>query len=509
MIGQGMFFSLTTLLDILKDIVNHIKPGDKEKQHHQDHPEKSVQHCAQSLRQRYVFLNAFRFKHRANSLRIITMSTIVALATPAGCAALSIIRASGPDCGKIFSDLTPRVATLKSYVSQNGTHLDDIVVVFYKGPASYTGEDAFELTCHGNQLIVKEIIDDLIARGFEMAGPGEFTRRAFLNGKLDLTQAEAVAEVISARSQKALAAAHRLLAGDLGRAMTNFSDRLLNLLALVEAYIDFPEEGLPPQAPIDKELNVLTHELETLKSTQDAHRLTHDGARVAIVGATNAGKSSLFNALLGHDRALVSSEAGTTRDYIEAPLILDGNYFQLIDTAGLNETPGQIEAMGIARTQDQMATADIVLWVVDATDNKIQRFPKEIEPDRIIKVYNKIDLAPKIKSTQNTHNDYVTVFSSAATGQGIEGIKGELLKKLAALLPKQSDALMVSARHAEALKAVLRELGEAQNLNLEKSSPELIAHHLRQAVDFLEEILGKFDNEQVLDRLFSHFCIGK
>jgi tRNA modification GTPase len=432
------------------------------------------------------------------------MSSIAALATAPGYAALSIIRASGELSGKVFPNLEPRRASLRPYVNIDGSLIDEVVVVFYEGKASYTGEDSLEITCHGNPLVVKKIVDDLLARGFEMAGPGEFTRRAFTNGKLDLTQAEAVQELIAARSERALEAANRVLAGELGARIHDFSDRLMSVIAQVEAYIDFPEEGLPPEGPLNEKLTTLMAELKKLCATADAHRLTHSGARVAIVGETNAGKSSLFNALLGHDRAIVSQQKGTTRDYLEADMVIEGQIFVLVDTAGLNENPDAIESLGIERTRDQLATADIVLWVVDGTAALPAR-PAEMDEARTLIALNKSDLAGfKIPPTLRP----TPIAVSATTGGGLAELKAALLAALADRLPA-ADTLTVSARHADALAQASEQLHQAQELIKSSASAELIAHHLRQALNHLGEIVGRFDNEQILDKLFSTFCIGK
>jgi tRNA modification GTPase len=498
------------------------------------------------------------------------MPSICAIATPQAPSALGILRCSGPLSSSIFPDLKPRTATLKNYyalgdkigtapqtphgktsgslvedpgqagrktqalnyganervegrdkktieVEPKGVLLDQVVATFYEKGKSFTGEDSLELTCHGNPFILQKILADLLARGFVLAEPGEFTRRAFTNGRIDLTQAEAIGSLIAARSERALSAAHRQLAGELGASIAGFSDKLLTLVAQVEATIDFPEEDVPAHLPAIENFSSIIENLTALRSTQRAHHLTFDGARVAIVGSPNAGKSSLFNALLGKDRALVSPIAGTTRDYIEAQTILGGHLVTLIDTAGLNPQATSVESMGIEKTRDQLSTADIVVFVIDGASSASQDFKTfDFKPFATLVVAGKSDLPnfclPKF-SPQNisgyvTPQDPAAIAVSTKTLAGIGKLKAALVEKLQALMPS-ADTLMVSARHAAALDEALNQLSLARDLLSKSSNAPLIAHHLRAALDYLGEILGKFDNEQVLDKLFGQFCIGK
>lgn len=430
-------------------------------------------------------------------------TSIAAIATPVAPAALGMLRLSGPLSAKVFPDLIdrPRQAVVKKYRTLEGQLIDQIVAVFYPAQSSFTGEATLELTAHGNPFILGKILADLLARGFVLAQPGEFTRRAFLNGRIDLTQAEAIAELIAAQSDRALTSAHRQLAGELGARLKDFSQELISLIAAVEATIDFPEEDVPAHLPPAQKFEALLTQLSALQRTHRAHTLTFRGARVALVGAPNAGKSSLFNALLNHARALVSPIAGTTRDYLEATLTLEGHLVTLIDTAGLNTAAEKqsLESLGIEKTREQLATADVVVFVYDGT-LPAPALPAGLDPQTTLIVANKSDLSG-FRGGAHIH-------ASATTPTGVQALRQALIQRLTQLMPG-ADTLMVSARHAAALEHVLAQISSALELLQKKSEPSLIAHHLHSALHHLGEILGRFDNEQILDSLFNQFCIGK
>ncbi|MEI6861368.1 MAG: tRNA uridine-5-carboxymethylaminomethyl(34) synthesis GTPase MnmE, partial [Verrucomicrobiota bacterium] len=300
--------------------------------------------------------------------------TIAALATPAGTAAIAVVRVSGPACAALIpgifgAALLPRTATHGDYRDRDGAVVDDVLATFCQAPNSYTGEDSLEVSCHGNPFIVQKILEDLHARGARPAGPGEFTQRAFLNGRLALDQAEAVMDLIHARSERALAAAQGQLRGALGRRMAALTDTLLGALARIEAYIDFPEEDLPPEdrSRLRGMIEQLSDDTARLLATQRYGALLRDGIQTVIVGEPNAGKSSLLNRLTGHERALVSPEPGTTRDFIEERVPAGPHWLRLTDTAGLNPSPTPLERLGIAKTYERAAAADLLLLVLDAT----------------------------------------------------------------------------------------------------------------------------------------------
>jgi len=444
--------------------------------------------------------------------------TIAALATPAGSSALAVIRVSGPDSRRLAQGifdalLSPRVARHGNYRDRNGLLLDDVVWTFFAGPATSTGEDALELSCHGNPFIAQKILEDLWVRGCRPAEPGEFTRRAFLNGRMDLSQAEAVMDLIRARSDRALAAARRLLEGGLSRHLQPLTEGLTALLARIEAQIDFPEEDLPAQdrAALRSQLESVRRGAERLLATLPYGELLRDGIKTAIVGEPNAGKSSLLNRLVGRERAIVSPEPGTTRDFIEERIVVGPHGLRLIDTAGLNPAPGTIEQLGIDKTLERIAEADLLLVVLDAT-RPAPALPAALSgrmgAKNTIVVLNKADLlqGPPVPAVPPTL-PFVRV--SALTGEGLSDLTDFLAQRADDLDPAEGDGIAINARHAEALGRARACLDEAGR-KLESSAPlELLASDLRGALAALGEISGKIDHERVLDRLFAEFCIGK
>ncbi len=447
--------------------------------------------------------------------------TIAALATAPAESALAVLRLSGPLCAEIarmaFRRARPpesRRVSVGIFYDVRGQSIDQCVYVLFNDNASYTGEPVLEITCHGNPLIAKRILRDCLERGCRSAEPGEFTRRAFLNGRIDLTQAEAVADTIRARSDFALAVAQRQLAGELGRQIEAWTNRLLQTLAGLEAYIDFPEEDLPaededgPRAA----LKALATEFSLAAQSARYASVLHDGVRTVILGAPNAGKSSLLNALLGEERALVSDEPGTTRDFIRERFSVGRHCVHIVDTAGLREAASEIERQGIARTHDQAAGADFCLLVVD-TATAPPTLPESLLPlltaERALLVLNKADL-PAHPATANFLPHLPRIALSARTGKGIPEFKARLEEILQAdgITPRE-DALVINERHAAALRTAAAHLGKAAAALGEGIPTELAASDVRLAVTALGDIVGRIDNEQMLDRLFASFCIGK
>lgn len=452
---------------------------------------------------------------------MLTGDTIAALSTPPGESAIALIRLSGSDCPILaqscFTRETtppPRRACYGSYRDHSGTPIDDCVYTTYTEGASYTGEAMLEIACHGNPLIAQKILEDLLARGCRIAEPGEFTRLAYLNGKLDLTQAEAVADLIRARSDAALQAAHKQLKGQLGDKVRELTDRLLQTQAEIEAYIDFPEEDLPDEdsgGPLGQ-LRAMRHEIGELLETSHYSRVLHEGIKVAIVGAPNAGKSSLLNALLGSDRALVSSEAGTTRDFITEPVMLGKHRIQMVDTAGLHETSNEIERQGIEKTLSIIDEADILLLIVDTTapppplpEAVSARFAQT--PTLVLE--NKTDLPDSSQMSQFVPNVQHLRLSLKAN-DGLPAVREALSTVADKLIGSDKDyGLYISARHADAFRKMDHALKTATEQLQDGDKTELAAEELRIALEALGEIVGKIDNEAMLDRLFSTFCIGK
>ena len=337
--------------------------------------------------------------------------TIAALATPAGTSAIALLRVSGMDAARLAREILgetppPRVVRHGDYHARGGLLLDDVLFTFFHGPNSFTGEDSLEISCHGNPFIAQKILEDLFARGCRPAEPGEFTKRAFLNGRMDLSQAEAVMDLINARSERALAAANRQLRGSLGRQMGGLIDRLLNTIARVEAYIDFPDEDLPPEdrGVFARELADLARDTDHLLATSHYGELLRDGIKTVIVGAPNVGKSSLLNRLVGRDRALVSPEPGTTRDFIEERIVAGPHCLRIIDTAGLNPSPAPLEKLGMEKTLECIAEADLLLVVLDGSDSTAaipEALATKLPLDKLIIALNKSDLGNNIVEPLN------------------------------------------------------------------------------------------------------------
>jgi tRNA modification GTPase len=445
--------------------------------------------------------------------------TIAALATPDGTAALAVLRVSGPESAALATSLVgkqppTRIATHVDYRGKTGEVIDDVLVTFFKGPRSYTGEDALEVSCHGNPFIARKILDDLLTRGCRPAEPGEFTQRAFLNGRMDLSQAEAVMDIIHARSERALAAANAQLRGSLGRRMDLLIGSLLGVLAQIEAHIDFPEEDLPPERRdgINEEIDRIILLCNELIATTRYGKLLRDGIKTVILGAPNAGKSSLLNALVGRERALVSAEPGTTRDFIEERLIIGSHCVRLIDTAGLNPSPAPLERLGIVKTLERADEADLTLLVIDRSQATAPQMPADmytkLRPHTTLLVFNKSDLSPALADIELLPG-FDRAHVSALTGAGLDKLRQAIDTKVDALRGHQQDEIAINARHARALVLARDGLRTAAAKLLENGPTELIASDLREALGAFGEIAGRVDNERMLDRLFATFCIGK
>lgn len=447
-------------------------------------------------------------------------STIVAPATPQGESAIAVIRLSGGKCAEIAQGafgkkLQPRRASFVKYVGVNGAPIDECVAVFFKAPASYTGEDSLEISTHGNPFIVKSLMEDLLRRGARLAEHGEFTRRAFMNSKMDLSQAEAVALTIGARSQKALEAAQKQLSGELGRRVGAMSSKIMDALALAEAYIDFPEEELPQEdkAAFEGALAECGAKMRALAETAKIAPLVNDGIDVVIAGAPNAGKSSLLNALLGDERAIVSDIAGTTRDFIRERTNIGDYAVNLTDTAGLREGGDALESEGIRRARKKITDADVCLLVIDAANPAVEGAAFDgarLSPERAVVVLNKCDSVADTSALEKKFEGFCIAKISCLKNDGIDALKNkiiELVKKYR--ITAAADDILVSARHADALERAAGFLAEALENSRHLAPAEITASGLREALSCLGEIVGKTDNEEILDRIFSKFCIGK
>ena len=447
--------------------------------------------------------------------------TIVALSTPAGESAIAVIRLSGPACPELSGQilgraqpLRPRFAHFGNYTDANGAIIDDCVFTYFEQGKSFTGEAMLEIAPHGNPLIVQKIMADLFARGCRPAEPGEFTRTAFLNGKMDLSQAEAVSDLIRARSDRSIEVAQRQLHGSVGRKMSELTERLLSVMAHLEAYIDFPEEDLPSedQAGPAFELQKLIVEVSDLIDTQRYTALLHEGIKTLIIGEPNVGKSSLINALTGSDRSIVSDIPGTTRDYISAFLMVGPWRIEILDTAGLHEAGDAIEQIGINHTIEQAETADFFLLVLDAAS------PSPTLPESLLSrmtVKNTIVLENKIDLPNATaHADFMPEFKhvriSLREHDGVQAFRQLWADSIESDVQQPSaDGVVVNARHASALSEARDALEMAARKMRDDDLSELIASDLRDAVESIGKVVGKVDNERMLDSLFKQFCIGK
>lgn len=443
--------------------------------------------------------------------------TIAAQATAAGQGAIAVIRMSGSGCMNILeqctpasfaSHLQPRRAALTHILDANGAVIDQVLVTHFPAPASYTGEDTVELSCHGGMLVTDRLLKRLYRCGASPAEPGEFTKRAFLNGRMDLTQAEAVMDVISAGSDLALKAAQTQLQGSIGSRVEELKDGLIHVLAHIEAYIDFPDEDISPDtsAALLARLHKMEEQLSGLLKTADGGRLLREGIRTAIVGQPNVGKSSLLNTLLGYERAIVSSIAGTTRDTVEESIQIAGLALRLIDTAGVRESSDAIEQAGITRTNRALETADLILEVADASLPRTTPFLGENHAAPRLLILNKCDLTihPDWKTANGIH-------FSCSTGEGKKELEEAIVRTFASKMPGESGSSLVAinARHQHELGLCLEHVRLASESISRHESPEFTALELRDALTHLGEITGAVDTEDVLGAIFSSFCLGK
>ena len=451
------------------------------------------------------------------SLNPTSHPTVAAIATPTGTGAVSLIRLSGPQAisvaalatgGRITAELPARTAHRCRILDRDGQVLDDGLMTVFRAPASFTGEDCVEFTGHGGLLVTREILARLLDLGASPAGPGEFTQRAFLNGKIDLTQAEGVMDLIAAQTRLALRAARSQLEGHLGRRTTAARDQLLATLAHLEAWIDFPDEDIDPQVGDEflASLRAVLATVDALLATADQGRVLREGVRTVIFGPPNVGKSSLLNCLLGYDRAIVSDLPGTTRDTIEEIINLHGIPLRLVDTAGVREATDHIEAAGIQRTVQQIESADLLLEVADASQPPPPPFSSGSSVATRLQILNKCDLAEHAAWA-----GHPAVRLSCATGTGFAELSAAIRE---ALHFGDADwgehSVAINARHQASLRTARSGLIAALDLLSEPAAKvELAAIDLRDALDALGEIPGRVDTEDLLGEIFSRFCIGK
>lgn len=440
---------------------------------------------------------------------MLTSDTIAAIATPAGSGGVGVVRVSGADALLIAEQMTgkslsPRYAHYSDFLDGQAQVVDQGIVLYFQAPHSYTGEDVVEFQGHGGVYVLQQVLQTILQHGARQARPGEFSERAFLNGKMDLLQAEAVADLIASRSQAASAAALRSLSGYFSALIADLQAAVIALRVYVEAALDFAEEEIDflSEGKVAEQLATLLTQVENIIEKANYGKLLQDGVSVVLVGEPNVGKSSLMNRLLGHERAIVTEQAGTTRDTLQEVLNIDGIPVRLTDTAGLRKTQNVVEQAGIERTKTALADADLVLWLRDGNQLHDQA-PEGLSAVNFIEVHNKADLFD-----HDNNNAPTAISISAKTGQGIA-------KLLAIIADKLSDkhheegVFAARERHVQALLQTQHHIAAANDCIKESATAELVAEELRLAQQSLSEITGEYHSDDLLGAIFSSFCVGK
>ena len=453
--------------------------------------------------------------------------TIAAVATPVGEGGVAIIRMSGPDAERIakqvFCRSGGRNGTLHSHTlhhgticePKSGTTLDEVLLALMRKPRSYTGEDVVEVHCHGGPFLVRRILELILSCGARHAEPGEFTKRAFLNGRLDLAQAEAVVDLIRARTEKGMRLALGQVQGEISKHVGDLREDLLDILAQVEAAIDFPEEDIEllQRDQLAEKIDNLRRKISSLIESYEWGRLFREGARVCIAGKPNVGKSSLLNALLGEERVIVASTPGTTRDVIEESINLDGIPVALWDTAGIRETNDQVEKIGVNFARKRLEEAHAALIVLDGSsplspeDRSILATAKEKTG---LVVVNKADLTPKIDAEElaKLASDKTVLWISAKEGKGLQELK-QALRGVLLRVDGEPQIVVTNLRHKASLEKAEGALLAGNKALRELMPPEIVAVELQEASNALGEIVGLVTNDNILERIFSSFCVGK
>ena len=463
--------------------------------------------------------------------------TICAPATVPGTGAIAIIRMSGKDsfriADKVVSCKGSTISETEGYklrygvaLEEDGSDLDTVLVSVFRSPHSYTGEDSVEISCHSSKFVVERLLQRLVDSGARMAGPGEFTQRAFVNGKMDLAQAEAVADVISSQNAAAHRVAYSQLKGGFSKELKSLRDELLKMTSLLELELDFSEEDV--EFASRRELSALLDgALRHIHSLTDSFRYGNalrNGVPVAIVGAVNAGKSTLLNALVGDDRAIVSDIAGTTRDTVEETMTIDGTLFRFIDTAGLRTTQDEVEKIGISRSYKKMSEAEIVLALLDVTvpeeenEHSISDIVNnlDVKSQKLIVLLNKVDVlgsninVSPLNNTVSSPDEKVTkLYISAKTGFGLDTLRTLLSDSQKTATLDSGQTIVTNLRHYQALMKASESLENVKRSLAAGQTPDLLSEDLRQALHHLSSILGEVTPDEVLGNIFERFCIGK
>ncbi|MDB2568499.1 tRNA uridine-5-carboxymethylaminomethyl(34) synthesis GTPase MnmE [Flavobacteriaceae bacterium] len=457
---------------------------------------------------------------------MINQETIIALATPNGLGAISVIRISGLNAISVTEKLfkpkgNKKLSNQKSHtvhlghLMKNGHELDEVLVTLFKGPHSYTGENTIEISCHGSTFIQQEIIDLFIENGIRVANPGEFTLRAFINGKMDLNQAEAVADLIASENEGSHKLAMEQMKNGFSNDLIKLRAELLHFSSMIELELDFSQEDVEfAERSEFKKLTVkIQTELEKLIDSFKSGNVLKNGISVAIAGKPNAGKSSLLNTLLNEDKAIVSDIPGTTRDSIEDSLVIDGINFRFTDTAGLRETEDIIESKGIEKTKEKINNARILIYLFDSNDTTFNEINSDMKSFKrkdlsVLLVRNKVDLKNTNQNLINQLEKFEIIQISANNIDSVSSLKKRLVNEINILNP-YTDTVISNSRHYEALMKALKAIKEV-NIGLKSDiSGDLLSVDIRKSIEHLAEITGEITNDDVLGNIFANFCIGK